>query len=176
MILSLFRNLVKGRICYISTRGFGITALTDAGLDYMLDIIVDEHFHRDAYGKAANAFADLCDQFVTQAKTGAAYDTFNMPKEEFHTGLLMKWLGIGLVIGLLVALAYVALLQSQLKSVRSKAEANNYLKEDSLNITSANELFLYHTVNRSVRQSSSGGGSSTHTSSSGATHGGGGRR
>ncbi len=165
------------RICYISTCGYGITALTDAGLDYMLDIIVDEHFHSDAYYEAANAFADLCDQFVTQARTDRPYDSGNLPREPFSAGLLLRWLGIGAAIGLVLALIRVAVMQAGMKTVRRRANANSYLRENSLNITNASSLYLYRNVSRRKRETSSGGGgSSTHRSSSGTTHGGAGRR
>ena len=67
-------------------------------------------------------------------------------------------------------------MENQLETVRPALAANNYIKENSLNITRSENQFLYNTVNKTAKpketSSSSGGGSSTHTSSSGRTHGG----
>ena len=67
-------------------------------------------------------------------------------------------------------------MENQLETVRPALAANNYIKENSLNIRRSENQFLYNTVNKTAKpketSSSSGGGSSTHTSSSGRTHGG----
>ena len=64
----------------------------------------------------------------------------------------------------------------QLKSVKAKAKADDYVVKDSLELKSAKDIFLYRTVSRVRRQteSSGGGGGGIHTSSSGSSHGGGG--
>ena len=119
-------------------------------------------------------FADLCDEFLTQAKTGNPYDGDNMPKEPFG---VFGSLVISLVIGLVVALIATGVMKGKLKSVRSQAAANSYIRKGSMNVTESRDLFLYRTVSRTARpteSSSSGGGSSSHTSSSGTSHGGGG--
>jgi len=50
------------------------------------------------------------------------------------------------------------------------------VKDGSLNITRAQDIYLYRTLTREkiVKPSASGGGSSTFSSSSGRSHGGGG--
>ena len=63
----------------------------------------------------------------------------------------------------------------QLKSVEPDVAATNYIVENSLTVTQAEEKFLYKTIDKVARpkeSKSSSGGSSTHTSSSGRTHGG----
>jgi len=80
---------------------------------------------------------------------------------------------VGLLIGLITALV----LKAQLKTVRPRHEASEYLRKDSFVLSASRDFFLYRTVNRVRRQSeSSSGGSRTHTSSSGRSHGGGGGR
>ncbi|MBO4220746.1 MAG: TPM domain-containing protein, partial [Clostridia bacterium] len=65
-----------------------------------------------------------------------------------------------------------------LKGAVPRNNAMDYVRNGSMNVTVARDLFLYKTVTFVVRQSSSSGsrsgGSHTHTSSSGRTHGGGG--
>ena len=66
--------------------------------------------------------------------------------------------------------------RGQLKTVRRKAAASDYVRPGSMNVAYANDVFLYSHVNRTAKpkDNDSSGGSATHTSSSGTTHGGGG--
>lgn len=162
--------------CHISTSGFGITAMTDAGIDYMLDDIVDGHLADGDYIGGAQAFARLSDQFVSKAKEGTPYDSGHMPRAPITAGFVLARIFWAFLIGLIVAAIRVSGMKSAMKTVRAQAAANSYIKPGSLNVTNAAEIFLYHHVTHTPRQtSSSSGGSSTHTSSSGGTHGGGGR-
>lgn len=161
-------------IAYISTCGFGITAMTDAGIDYMLDKIVDGHLADGDYYGAADTYADLCGQFVTQARTGDPYDVGNLPRKPFTTGVLVRFIIVAILVGLLVGGIVVLVLSSGMKSVKPQKDARSYGRDFSL--SRAQDFFLYHTITRTrIERNSGGGGSSTHTSSSGTTHGGGGR-
>ncbi len=166
--------------CHISTSGFGIKAMTDAGIDYMLDDIVDDHLADGDYIGGAQAFARLSDEFVRQAKTGEPYDVGHMPgeaKKGITAGKVFFWIILSFGIGLIAAAIRSASLTSAMKTVRAQTAANSYVKPGSMNVTNALEFFLYANVTRTARpsSSSSSGGSSTHMSSSGGTHGGGGR-
>ena len=154
---------------WISTTGYGIQVFTDAGIEYIGNKIVPFLSEGD-YAGAFETFAELCDEFITQAKTGDPYDTHNLPKEPFD--FLMN-LAICFVIGLVIAAIATAIMKGQLKSVRSQAGASSYVKSGSLNVTHRQDLFLYRDVKRTAKPKDSGG-SSTHTSSSGRSHGGGG--
>ena len=152
---------------HISTAGFGITAFTDAGLDYMSDIFVPYMSDGD-YMKAFETYADLCEQFVTQAKNGRAYDNGNMPKVPFN---LVKYAGIALIGGVVIALLIVEVMRRSLQSVRPQRSAGNYIKNGSMHITDSEDRFLYANVSKRARPKSSSG-SSSHRSSSGRSHGG----
>ena len=154
---------------WISTAGYGITAFTDAGIEYLGNRFVPSLSDGD-YAGAFEIYANTCDEFITQAKTGDPYDTHNLPKEPFD--FLMN-LAICFVIGLVIAAIATAIMKGQLKSVRSQAGASSYVKSGSLNVTHRQDLFLYRDVKRTAKPKDSGG-SSTHTSSSGRSHGGGG--
>lgn len=160
---------------WISTCGYGITAFTDAGIDYIGEKIT-AYFSDGRYAEGFGEFAELCDEFVTQARSGEPFDTKNLPREP----LSAVWILISLLVGLVVASIIVGGMKNKLKTVRANDKANSYLKADSLNITESREMFLYRTVTRTAKaqqsnnDSGSSGGSSTHQSSSGTTHGGGG--
>lgn len=154
---------------WISTTGYGIQAFTDAGIAYIGDQIVP-YLSDGEYAGAFTAFADLCDQFLAQAKNGDPFDTHNLPKEPFK---LVRNVITALVIGLAAAFFATGSMKKKLKSVVQKAQANDYVASGSLQITQSRDFHLYTHLDRREKAQSSGG-SSTHTSSSGTTHGGGG--
>ena len=154
---------------WISTTGYGIQAFTDAGIAYIGDKVVP-YLSDGEYADAFTAFADLCDQFLAQAKAGDPFDTHNLPKEPFK---LVRNVIVALVIGLAAAFLATGSMKKKLKSVVEKAQANDYVTPGSLQITQSRDFHLYTQLNR-VEKAQSSGGSSTHTSSSGTTHGGGG--
>ena len=154
---------------WVSTAGYGITAITDAGLEYMADRFVP-YFSDDEFAEGFDVFADLCDEFIAQAETGDPYDTHNLPKEPFRFGASLL---IAVGIGLVAAWIATGSMKAKLKTVRQQATADDYLAPGSLQLTQSRDLFLYTHVDRREKPKSSSG-SSTHTSSSGTTHGGGG--
>ena len=123
------------------------------------------------YFSACMTFAELCDDFITQARNGSPYTARTLPKD----ALPFYWIFISIGIGVILAFVIVGRMKAQLKTVRFQAAAGNYVKDGSMNITESRDLFLYHTVTKTAKEKSSSG-SSTHTSSSGRTHGGGGTK
>ncbi len=152
----------------ISTCGYGITAFTEAGIEYINKQIKSD-LSDDNYAAAFDTYANLCDEFITQVRSGSPFDKDNLPREP----LSMIWIPISIVIGVVLALIIVGSMKGQLKTVRTQAAANSYLKKDSLAITESSDLFLYHTVTRSKKEKDKDSDSSMHTSSSGTPHGGG---
>lgn len=168
----LFLVSMGERKWQISTCGYGITAFTDAGIEYIGEKCKD-YLSDGEYMDAFCEFADLSDQFLTQAKSGEAYDVGHMPKEKLSPFWIVADFGIGFLIMLIIA----AVKRSKLKSVRFQAAADEYVNTGSMTLTRNQD----HLVNRVVtsrvipkEDHSGGGGSSTHTSSSGSSHGGGG--
>lgn len=164
---------METRDWYISTCGYGITAFTDAGIDYIGEKIT-AYFSDGNWAEGFGQFVELCDDFVTQARTGEPYDSGNLPREP----LSAVWIFISLIVGFVVASMTVGNMKNKLKTVRANDKANSYLVANSLQVTESRDMFLYRTVTRTAKaqsnNQSSGGGSSTHSSSSGTTHGGGG--
>lgn len=152
---------------HISTKGYGITAFTDAGLDYIADQFTSLLSDGD-YADAFNTFADLCDEFIAQARTGDPYDTHNLPKEPFNAVVNLI---ISLVIGLVVAFIATGPMKSELTTVRKQIKADAYVEPGTLKLTGSQDLFLYSQVTKTEKPKSTSG-SSTHTSTSGTIHGG----
>ena len=72
----------------------------------------------------------------------------------------VKRIIISLVIGVILAVLICIIIRAQLKSVAMKANATDYVREGSLNITSQSDRFLYSNVTKTAKpknNSSSGG-------------------
>lgn len=167
---------MESRDWWMSTSGFGITAFTDAGLDYISEGFLP-YLSDGKYKRAFDTYADLCDEFAAQAREGNVYDSGQMPKESF------RWLPnilTSLIAGIIFSLIVVLSMRRGMKSVRKEPAASDYVKKGSLVVTESRDFFLYSHVNRTKIQKSSGSstsrGSSTHRSSLGRSHGGRGGR
>lgn len=159
------------RDCWISTKGYGITALTDYGIDYIGDQLKPDLKDND-YHAAFKRFYELVEKFYKEAKNGKPFDTNHKVTD---MGTVLKRAGVSFAIGLVIAILAVLVLWRKYKPVMLKAEANDYLVEGSLVLRQSYDHFLYTHVDRTRKSDDdNGGGSSTHTSSSGSSHGGGG--
>ena len=146
-------------------------AVIYAGLEYMADQFVYQ-LSEGNYYDAFVRYGELCDDFITQARSGQPYYVGNLPKAPFG---FIKNLLITFAVGLVAALIITGRMKNKLKSVHMQKEAKDYVKTGSMHITQSNDLFLYAHVDRVAKPTESrSGGSSTHVSSSGTTHGGGG--
>ena len=85
---------------YIATHGFGITAITPAGREAMVDRFLPQLSNAE-YAAAFSTFAEECEDYVNQARNGSAYDTGNLPDEPFEApGFL--WVVACLLFGALI--------------------------------------------------------------------------
>ena len=121
-----------------STHGYAITAFTDAGLSYIEEKLVS-YLGDGEYAEAFNCFAEQCDRFLTQAETGAPYDVGNMPQEPFA---YVFWLVVCLAVGFVIALITALIKRSSLKSVVKKTSAEDYMKENSFQLTTKQDRFI----------------------------------
>ena len=163
---------LEDRDWWMSTTGYGITAITDAGIEYISEKFLSDLSDGD-YADAFTTYAELCDDFFTQARSGQPYDTGHMPKQPFN---IARNLLIALIVGFVIALIATGVMKGKLKTVRFQSAASNYVKANSMNVTESRDMFLYTHVDRRAKpkDTDSSSGSGTHTSSSGSTHGGGG--
>lgn len=176
-ILLLVNMEDETRGCHISTVGYGITAFTDAGQSYIYDRFMPDLI--DGYYFAAfDTFIDECDRFVTHARESEPYDVDSMPKD-YNAPLII---GGSVLAGLVISIIVIVCLVGQLKSVRAKKTASEYIVSGSMKVVDSRDIYLYSHVTKHAKpkqtssSSSSGGGSSTHRSSSGTTHGGSSRK
>lgn len=162
---------MEDRDWYISTSGEGIPTFTDAGIQYIGERMVEAGLSDGDYAAAFNRFAELCDEFITQARDGEPFDTDNLPQDINW----FAWIAASLVAGLLIAFIPVGMMKAKLNSVAACGEADDYIVRNSRNVTHSRDVFMYATISRTRRETESNhSGSSTHTSSSGTSHGGGG--
>ncbi len=164
----LFLISMEEREWYISTTGYGITAVTDENIEYMSEYFLYD-LSEGEYLKAFTTFAELCDYFITQSQ----YTGDNAPKKPYwFVGNFVITFGIGFIISLIVTGG----MKRKLKSIRPQSTADIYVKRDSMHITKRNDLFLYRHIDRIKKpknnQANHSRVSNTHTSSSGRTHGG----
>lgn len=171
----LFLISMEERDWHISTRGYAVTAFTDAELDFL-----SEQFLTDLsdgyYASAFATYAKWCDDYFTQARTGEPYDADNLPRLPFSVfGAAV----LAFVPAFLIALIATGIMRMKLKSVHSRGRSDDYIKEGSFKLSKKEDLLLYKEVSRRPKpkeeppkSSGSSGGSTTHKSSSGATHGG----
>ena len=140
-------------------------------------------YHITSFGKCKSMFTvsvvdSMCDKVEEKLADGnytGAFETFiketrsvvKHKTDVFTFQRLLVALAIGAVIGFIV----VTSMKAKLKSVRFQPEANNYLKPGSLNVTLAEEHFLYHTVTRTARPKNNSSSGGSHGSGGG--HGGG---
>ncbi|MGN0171843.1 MAG: TPM domain-containing protein, partial [Acutalibacteraceae bacterium] len=74
--------------CWMTTAGYGITAITDAGREYISGRVLSE-LNDGEYADACTTYAELRDEFITQAKTGQPYDIDHLPLDK---GAYSRWL------------------------------------------------------------------------------------
>ncbi|MGN0612648.1 MAG: TPM domain-containing protein [Porcipelethomonas sp.] len=167
---------MEDRDWWISTKGYGIKAFTDYGIEKAGDSFVSFLSDGD-YKGGFDSFLEITEDYIKAADSGKPYDTNNTYRSQSDkmTGYVIA-VGVGLGIGLIAAIIVVLIFRSQLKSVKFAENAANYEDKNSFNVTRSNDVFLYRNVSKTRRpeHNSSGGGSSTHSSSSGSSHGGGG--
>ena len=168
-VLLLVYDNGNGTERWISTRGYGIEAFTDYGIQYVgsrLAPLMDSGAWQEAFEK----YIELSDTLVKQAKAGNPLDNTKAKSKNVLMGIV-----ISLVVGLIIGFIVMNAVKKKYKPVHFKANATDYLVGGSLQVTGASDNFRTTAVTRTPIQSNSGrGGSSTHTSSSGASHGGGG--
>ncbi len=163
---------MQNREVWLSTSGYGITAFTDDGIEYITESVATLLGSAE-YEEAISLFADMGEDFVKKAQAGEPYDAFNLPKEPFSP---FTTLVISLVVGVIVGFIVTAVMKGKLKTVRQRQNAAGYQRPGSMNLVQSGDRFLYSTVTCTVIPKNTSSGSSTHTSSSGRTHGGGGAR
>jgi uncharacterized protein len=166
----LFLISMGERKMAMSTHGYGITAFTDAGQNYMWDMITP-YISNETYAAAFSEFAGLCDDFITQAKTGEPYDVDCMPDKVSTLGII-AWLVPSFGISAIISVFLKKRKRKSLKIVMMRNDASDYWHEIKM-IDNYDQYLRRDIVTTKIeREDDNSGGSTVHISSSGRTHGG----
>ena len=113
------------------------------------------------------------EKLVPMIQDGAYYDAFRTFPE--LAGAYMtagpaygKTIAICMGVGILIGLIAVGIMSAQMKSVRSRETASDYVRSGSMKITNSRDIFLYSHVTRTARPKSNSSGSSGGSSRGGA--------
>ena len=177
------------------TSGYGITAITDYSIDRM-----DEHILPDLsagnYLRAFETFADSCAYCVREARNGniideVIEDSGGQGGQSGGDGSPISGsdgrgsyplainAGIAGVLGVVSSWFVNGRKKAELKTVRHKTQAKEYMRAGSLELTDHRDRFLYSTMSRTpIRKDDEGPkqrfrGSTVHRAPSGRIHGGG---
>ena len=138
--------------------GFGETALTDYGREYICEHFLDD-FADDDWFHGVFDYLAYTDDLLSQAREGRVYDRYN----GITGGVLWVWsLILGVVISLVVCLIQRAMMR---KKVREQTDALGYVQGE-VHITRRRDVYSHTTeVRRKIEKKDSGSsGSHSHSS------------
>ena len=168
---------METRAYYESTSG-DLIGYFDYYFGELEDDFVDQLSYGDYYG-AFRSFAQSADGIVSAAREAEAYE--RLPAGEKIAYRLRSipapvFLFSG-ILGLIIAAVMTSKEKAKLTSVSMQKNAAQYVRNGSMNLTTARDTFLYSHVSRiRIETESSGGGRSggggAHFSSGGHSHGG----
>lgn len=148
-----------------STCGEGINIFNSRAIDRLTDVTMP-YLRADDYYGAIQSYADETRSMLQMEADGQPYG-----EEDGYSSLLM-W-GLVVIVPLVVAAFATHIRGKDMNTAVYNDYADSYMR-GSVNLTTANDLFLYSTITRTPRVKNNTGTGGTHTSSSGRTHGGGG--
>ena len=138
--------------------GFGETALTDYGREYICEHFLDD-FADDDWFHGVYDYLSYTDDLLSQAREGKIYDRYNW----ITGGVLWVWsLILGVVISLIVCTVQRAMMR---KKVHEQTGALGYVQGD-VHITRKRDVYSHTTeVRRKIEKKDSGSsGSHSHSS------------
>lgn len=149
--------------------GFGAAqeAFSTYGRERIGGLILDDLSDGD-YAEAFSKYVSLTDKFFTAAEKGKPYTEDHKYGGAWRIPVIV---GVSFLLSLLVSLAVVSSWKRSMNTRVRQNGAMEYLKEGSFSLTGRSDLFLYHTVSRTKRETEShsggGGGGSMHSDHSG---------
>lgn len=158
---------------FTDTHGYGIEAFTDSGLDELHALMTPAIRDKD-YFAAMTIFLTYIPRFLDEAAANRPYDVDNPLVVPSVWSRANRYALPVAVAALVIALLVVLGMKRKLLTAKRQLAAGSYVRDGSLDISEASDIFLYRTVVRRKieKSSSSGGGSTTFTSSGGQSHGG----
>ncbi len=172
---------MKERDYYLLAHGFGETAFTDYGMEWLSERFLDP-FGDNEWKKGFSVYLSESEDLIAMARDGDPFGFISYEDDELYddSGIWLTTndifgIMVALVLGAVVALIVCQILKGKMKSVAKKTEAANYIPKNGVRITYRNDRYLRTTVTRHrIERSSSGGHSSGGGRSSGGGGGGGG--
>ena len=165
LLLSMF-----GRDYDLAAYGYGNTAFTDKGKEWLMDEVLPYLKKDDWYG-GFSKYLDLCADYLRQAREGKPVDRYGLGCSH-HNGFRLSVPAVlgALIAGALIALIAVSVLRARMRSAVLQGKADDY-RSGELQLTREEDRFLKKDVVRVRRESSSGGGGhGTSVRSSGFSH------
>lgn len=151
----------------ITTNAYATGTFSGELLVYLEDTFVP-YLSDDDFSSASRVFTDACED-VLSGEVSGYYASSNGADSIFSLNSVIAAVLIGIAGGVI----YVLYLKSQLKTVRRKSDAADYLVPGSFQLTQQRDVFLYRNVTKTAKpKQNSSGGSGSHSSSSGRSHGG----
>ncbi len=161
---------MDGRDYDLAAFGYGNTAFTDYGKEWLMDDVRPYLKKNDWYG-AFSKYIDLCGDYLRKARAGKPVDSygfFDQVRNGFH--LTLRTALYSLIAGLVAALIVNGVLKAKMKSAVLASEADDYLSSE-LQLYESEDRFLKKDVTRVRKSESSGkGGHGTSVRSSGFSH------
>ena len=140
--------------------GYGNTAFTDYGKDYLSEQFLD-NFAEDDWAGGCRDYLDTCGELLTMARSGEPLDVCS----RIRTWHLVC---ISLALGFVLALAMCWFWQLRAKQAVSRgAEAGQYLASDGVQITLREDHYSHTTQTRTKIEKSSGSSGGTTVDSQG---------
>ena len=160
---------------HVTTTGFGIRAVNDAGVRLIEERIVSD-LSSGNYYYAFHRYCSTVEELADQARDGSPYS------EERSSGTVsMQSRVIGsaagaIILGFIIGMIFTGRQKAKLKSVRRQRGAGAYIYGEASHLDISEDRFITRNVSRTriQRDDDRGGGSTIHTGSSGTSHGGGG--
>jgi len=144
----------------IITHGSCIVAMTDYGIEYMQDQMIDDLSDSDYY-EASTAFLSASTLLLEQAATGEPYDVDNEIPGTEASKLIPEL--IAALIAIVIAGAVGFGLVKMMEQSKEKQSADDFIDQASFHVSESRDTFLYMDVITHVhkKDDNGGGGSST---------------
>ena len=149
---------------------FAHYAFTDYGKTTISDMFLDNFRQNDWYGGFSD-YLTRCGTMLSLARDGQPVDITTT--EEIRGRITPGGILVSLVLSVILAWIVCTIMESSMKSVRTAAEADEYIPAGASEITLRRDRFTHATTNRVKIESSSrsgGGGGGTTISSGGHSH------
>ena len=154
----LILSMAERDYCLLA-HGFGDTALTDYGKDYISEEFLDNFADNDWYGGCLDYLA-CTDELLSQAREGNIYDRGSW----ITSGVLWLWsLILGAVTALIVCLIQRAMMR---RRVREQTNALDYVQGD-VHIPRRRDVYSHTTEIRHKIEKNNSGSSGDHSHSGG---------